>query len=219
MGPRRARVRRSGSRASRADAFVVAGCRGALDEGFEPGDARRRDRRWSVRTAAHRADPRGLAAALGAQRVCASTSARSPASSDLPTASRARNSRAARGACAVDMESFWLAPTAREPSLRRRCARSSDGPGSRALAAAIVARRARGAAQPARGRSATGGVGRRGRRGAAATSDRFRSRARISRARWPEEFRNARPDLPDGDRRDLRAEARSSRVANAIRSC
>lgn len=111
MGPRRAA--RSAQRFAQlpADAFAVAGVCGALDERFEPGD---------LVVASALIDPNGarvdvpsaaLAAALaraGLRAHIGAIACVAKLADGQPRADLARRT----GACAVDMESFWLAPAA-----------------------------------------------------------------------------------------------------------
>ncbi len=111
MGPRRAQ--RTAQRLAReaADAFAVAGVCGALDAHFEPGD---------LVVASALIDPSGarvavesaaLAAALaraGLRVHVGAIACVARLADGKPRAELARRT----GACAVDMESFWLAPAA-----------------------------------------------------------------------------------------------------------
>jgi 4-hydroxy-3-methylbut-2-enyl diphosphate reductase len=111
MGPKRAQRAASRLAHEPADAFAVAGVCGALDPRFEPGD---------LVVASALIDPDGarievpsaaLAATLarhGLRVHIGPIACVAQLSDGQPRAELARRT----GACAVDMESFWLAPAA-----------------------------------------------------------------------------------------------------------
>ena len=110
MGPRPSLRAAERLRGSAARALAVAGVCGALDERFVPGDV-------LVASALH--GPEGERVALAAEPLLAALAergieARAAAIAGVPTlaAGQQRAALRARGADAVDMESFWLAGAA-----------------------------------------------------------------------------------------------------------
>ncbi len=137
MGPRRAERAAQRLAQEPAAAFAVAGVCGALDERFEPGD---------LVVASALIDPHGgridvpsaaLAAALaraGLRVHIGAIACVARLADGQPRADLARRT----GACAVDMESFWLAPAAAgRPFVVLRAV--SDGPRHELFRPAIVA--------------------------------------------------------------------------------
>ena len=135
MGPRRTLRALDRLRARRPAAVAVAGVCGAIDPSLVPGDVLVADallgpggERVALASAA-------LVAALARHGIDARTGA--VASVERLFGGPSRASLAERGACAVEMESFWLAPLARD------CAFAvlrvvSDGPGHELLRPGIV---------------------------------------------------------------------------------
>ena len=111
MGPRRSE--RAAQRLARepADAVAVAGVCGALDEAFEPGDLVVASALVGPDGARIALEGAGLVAALTRAGLCVHLGA--IASVARLADGRNRGELARRtGACAVDMESFWLAGSA-----------------------------------------------------------------------------------------------------------
>jgi 4-hydroxy-3-methylbut-2-enyl diphosphate reductase len=126
MGPRRAA--RAAARIEReaAEVIAVAGVCGALDPGFEPGDLVVASALIGPDGARIELSSAGLAAALeraGLRAHSGAIACVARLSEGRPRAELARRT----GACAVDMESIWLAPAAAgRPFVVLRAV--SDGP-------------------------------------------------------------------------------------------
>jgi 4-hydroxy-3-methylbut-2-enyl diphosphate reductase len=126
MGPRRSTRAAARLATEPADGFAVAGVCGALDPSFEPGDLVVASA--LVGPAGERVEltSAGLAAALthaGLRTHVGSIACVARLADGQPRAELARRT----GACAVDMESFWLAPAAAgRPFVVLRAV--SDGP-------------------------------------------------------------------------------------------
>ena len=135
MGPRRAARALETLRARRPTAVAVAGVCGALDASLVPGDVLVAEALLGPDGERIALDAAPLLAALARHGIEARAGAIACVERLFGGPSRA--SLAARGACAVEMESFWLAPLARTcPFAVLRVV--SDGPGHELLRPAIL---------------------------------------------------------------------------------
>ncbi len=110
MGPLRAQRAAQRLRAEPAGALAVAGLCGALDAEFEPGDVVIGSALLGPESRRTALDAAPLAAALARAGIAARVG--DIVSVSKPVTNAGRAPFAAHGACAVDMESFWLADAA-----------------------------------------------------------------------------------------------------------
>jgi len=135
MGPERAVRSVARLLAGGACAIAVAGVCGAVDPSLAPGDVVVADALLGPDGERIALDAAPLVAALGRRGVAAHTGAIAGAAKLFGGPSRA--SLAARGACAVDMESFWVAPVAAHAAFAVLRV-VSDGPGHELLRPSIL---------------------------------------------------------------------------------
>jgi len=135
MGPEKATRAAARLLASDARAIAIAGVCGAVDPALVPGDVIVADALLGPDRERIALDAAPLVAALARRGITARTGAIAGAAKLFGGPSRA--SLAERGACAVDMESFWVAAVAaRAPFAVLRVV--SDGPGHELLRPAIL---------------------------------------------------------------------------------